>query len=63
MIRLLADENLDNRILRGLKRKQSDLDIIRVQDTEVYQADDPAVLEWAAQEKRVLCFCWIVHRP
>lgn len=54
MVKLLADENLDNRILRGLKRKRSNLDIVRVQDTEVYQADDPTVLEWAAQEGRVL---------
>lgn len=54
MVKLLADENLDNRILRGLKRKRSNLDIVRVQDREVYQADDPTVLEWAAQEGRVL---------
>lgn len=54
MVKLLADENFDNRILRGLRRKQSDLDIVRVQDTEIYQADDPTVLEWAAKEARVL---------
>ena len=54
MIKLLADENFDNRIIRGLQRKKPDVDIVRVQDTDVYQADDPTVLEWAAQENRVL---------
>jgi len=54
MLRLAADENLNNDIIRGLLRRQPDLDIVRVQDTEVSGADDPTVLEWAAQEGRVL---------
>ena len=53
-MRLLADENFDNRILRGLHREHADVDIIRAQDTDIYQADDPRVLEWAASEGRVL---------
>ena len=39
MIRLAADENPNNDIIRGALRQQPDLDI---------------VLEWAAQEERVL---------
>jgi hypothetical protein len=31
-----------------------ELDIIRVQDTEIYQADDLIVLAWAAKENRIL---------
>jgi predicted nuclease of predicted toxin-antitoxin system len=54
MLKLLADENFDNTILRGLLRRQSDIDIIRVQDTELYGANDPIVLAWAAQENRIL---------
>lgn len=54
MIRLVADEDFDNRILRGLLRRQPDLEIIRLQDTILAGADDPTILEWAAQEKRVL---------
>jgi Domain of unknown function (DUF5615) len=54
MLKLLADENFDNTILRGLLRRQSDIDIIRVQDTELYGANDPTVLAWAAQENRIL---------
>ena len=50
----LADENLDNRILTGVALKNQDFDVIRVQDTDVYQADDPTVLAWAAREGRIL---------
>jgi len=53
-MRFLADENFDNRILEGVLREDADFDVIRVQDTEVYQADDPTVLEWAATEGRIL---------
>lgn len=51
---LLADENFNNRIMRGLLRDNEDLDIVRVQDTEVYQADDPTLLEWATHEGRII---------
>jgi hypothetical protein len=54
MLHFLADENFDNRFLWALARKDSDIDVIQVQDTEIYQADDPTVLEWAAQHGRVL---------
>jgi hypothetical protein len=54
MIRLAADENLNNDILRGVLRRQPDLDIVRVQDVGLSSAEDPVVLEWAAQEERVL---------
>lgn len=53
-MRLLADENFHGDILRGLLRVEPKLDILRVQDTAMYQADDPAVLEWAAKEDRIL---------
>jgi predicted nuclease of predicted toxin-antitoxin system len=54
MIKLLADENFDNTIVRGLFRRNSALDIVRVQDVRLSGEDDPTVLEWAAQEGRVL---------
>jgi hypothetical protein len=54
MIKLVADEDFDNRILRGLLRRQSDLDVVRIQDTSLVGADDAAILEWAFQEGRVL---------
>ena len=52
MLRLLSDEDFSNRIVRGLRRR--DIDIVRVQDTEVSGADDSAVLEWAASQNRIL---------
>lgn len=54
MLRLAADENFDNRIVRGLWRRAPELDVVRVQDSGLSGADDPTVLEWAAQEGRVL---------
>ena len=54
MLLLAADENFNNDIVRGLLRRKPDLDIVRVQDAGLSGADDPTVLEWAAQERRVL---------
>lgn len=54
MLFLVADENFNNTIYRGLLRVSPGLDIVRVQDVGLFSADDPAVLEWAAKENRVL---------
>ena len=54
MLRLAADENFNNDIVRGLWRRESELDIVRIQDVGLSGADDPTVLEWAAREGRVL---------
>lgn len=54
MIPLLADENLDNTIIRGLLRRNPNVDIVRVQDIGLSGEDDPTVLEWAANEERIL---------
>lgn len=44
MLRFAADENLNNDIIRGLLRRRPDLDIVRLQDTEIAGAADPTVL-------------------
>ena len=54
MLRLAADENFNNDILRALLRRQRDLDIVRVQDAGLSGAEDREILEWAAREDRVL---------
>lgn len=54
MIRFLTDENLDNRILRGLLRRLPQIDIARVQDVGLSETDDREILAWAAKENRVL---------
>ncbi|ALF55656.1 hypothetical protein ACX27_26905 [Nostoc piscinale CENA21] len=54
MLKLLIDENFDNTIIRGLFRRNPTLDIVRVQDVGLSGKDDPTILEWAAQEERIL---------
>lgn len=48
MIKLLADENFDNTIIRGLQRRNPNVDVVRVQDVGLSGKDDPAILKWAA---------------
>lgn len=54
MLIVLADENFNNDILRGMLRRKPDLNIIRVQDVGLAHAEDEVILEWAAKEGRVL---------
>ena len=54
MLQLAADEDFNNHIVRGVLRRNPDVDIVRVQDAGLTGADDPNVLEWAAAEGRVL---------
>ena len=54
MLRFAADENFNNNIIRGLLRCNPYLDIVRLQDSGLLGFDDPAILEWAAQEGRIL---------
>ena len=54
MLALAADENFNNDIVRGLLRVKPDLDIVRVQDVGLSSTDDPVILEWAADQDRVL---------
>jgi hypothetical protein len=50
----VADENFNNDILRGLLRRIPELDIVRVQDAGLSGADDPTILQWAAEQGRIL---------
>ncbi len=52
--KFVTDADFDNDILRGLLRRNPDLDIVRVQDMGLRTADDPTILEWAANEDRIL---------
>lgn len=54
MIRFLSDEDFNRRILRGLRRRMPSLDIVRVQDVGLITRPDTEVLEWAANENRVV---------
>lgn len=54
MLPLLIDENLNQQIIRGLKRQVSNLDLLVVQDVGLQGAKDPEVLAWAAEHRRIL---------
>ena len=54
MLRLLADENFNQRIVRGLSRRKPDLEILGVQDIGLRETDDQEILEWAAGEGRII---------
>ena len=54
MLPLVADENFNNNIMRGLLRQKAYLDLVRIQDMGLAHADDPTILAWAAQPGRVL---------
>jgi hypothetical protein len=54
MLPMLADENFNNDIVRGLRRRLPSIDLVRAQDVGLSGAKDPPVLAWAAQAKRVI---------
>jgi len=54
ILRLLADENLNANIVRGLRRRLEALDLISVQSLGLTGADDRTVLALAAEQQRVL---------
>jgi len=54
MLRYAADENFNNDILRGLRRRDDRLDVVRVQDVGLSGILDPILLDWAARESRVI---------
>jgi predicted nuclease of predicted toxin-antitoxin system len=54
MLRMLADENFNGDIVRGLLLRQPDFDMVRVQDVGLAGAEDPDVLAWAAENERIL---------
>ena len=54
MLRLAADENFNNDLVRGILRREPTIDIVRIQDVGLSGADDPTVLAWTAEEGRVL---------
>jgi hypothetical protein len=54
MLKFVADENFNNDILRGLRRRNDAIDIVRIQDEGLSGATDPVVLEWAAGVGRLV---------
>ena len=52
--KFLADENFESAILRGLFRRNSQIDIVRVQDVALMAIEDPIILDWAAHHDRIV---------
>jgi len=51
MVRLLSDQNFNGDIVRGLLLRRPTLDLIRVQDVGLDEADDPILLETISKRK------------
>ena len=54
MPHFIADEGFKRDIVRGIISRDPAVAIVRVQDVGLSGATDPAILEWAAQEGRVV---------
>jgi hypothetical protein len=54
MLQFLADENFNDHIIDGISRISSATDIVRAREVGLTAAPDPAILEWAAQEARIV---------
>lgn len=54
MLAFLADENFNYRIVKGALRLHPKLNIVRVQEVGLSGADDPSVLQWAAEQARAV---------
>ena len=54
MLRLAADENFNQHVVNGLRRRLPDVDVLTVRTAGLEGTPDPGVLAWAARERRVL---------
>ena len=54
MIRLLTDENVNQKILRGLHRRLPLLDFVLARDVGLAGLPDLVLLKWAANEHRII---------
>jgi hypothetical protein len=53
-VRFLADEDLDSDIIQGLRTREPAIDVLDVKTAGLRGTADPALLELAAQQDRVL---------
>lgn len=53
-MKLISDEDFNNRIVRGLLRRFSALDLVRIQDVGLAGMPDTKILAWAARENRLV---------
>lgn len=53
-VRYLFDENCNARIVRGIRRRTSKLDVVTVQEAGLDSADDSTILAYAAEHGLVV---------
>ena len=54
MLRLASDADVHGDVIRGLRRRLPEIDLVRVQDALPEGTPDREILAWAAAENRVL---------
>jgi hypothetical protein len=54
VLRLIADENVKQAIVDGLRRLLPDVDIVLAKEVGLLRTDDRLILEWAAANARIL---------
>ena len=54
MVAFLADENLNNNLIRALSRRRPGIDLQRVQDVGLRTHSDEEIIEYAVAERRIL---------
>jgi len=54
MLRLLADQNFNNDVVRGVRLRKADAEFVRAQDFNLSQAEDTKVLAWAAENDYIV---------
>jgi predicted nuclease of predicted toxin-antitoxin system len=54
MLRLASDADIYGEVVRGLRRREPALDIVRVQDVGLGTAEDAVILEWSTSQGRIL---------
>jgi predicted nuclease of predicted toxin-antitoxin system len=54
MLRLASDADVHGDIIRGLRRRLPEIDLVRALDALPEDAPDPEILAWAANENRIL---------
>lgn len=54
MAKFLVDEDFNNRIVRGVRRRNETIDIVRVHEVGLLGRADPEILDWAASKDRIV---------
>jgi hypothetical protein len=54
MLRLASDADVNGGIIRGMRRRMPEIDLLRVQEALPEGTPDLVVLAWAASENRIL---------